>query len=76
MGFADEPLLIVDGACGSNIQLMELPAEAWGVYAGCNEYLNLSAPQAIQGLHRAFLDAGARVLETNTFGANPIVLAE
>lgn len=76
MSLVQEGLLIFDGACGSNIQQMRLPASAWGACEGCNEYLNLSAPQAIVELHQSFVEAGAMVLETNTFGANEIVLAE
>jgi 5-methyltetrahydrofolate--homocysteine methyltransferase len=72
----DQELLIFDGATGTNIQQMRLPASAWEGKDGCNELLNVTAPEAIQGLHRAFLDAGAQVLETNTFGASRIVLAE
>ncbi|PIX50130.1 MAG: methionine synthase [Armatimonadetes bacterium CG_4_8_14_3_um_filter_66_20] len=76
MNLQDQPLLIFDGACGSNLQQVDLPASAWAQYEGCNEYLNLSAPEVIVGLHESFLEAGAMVLETNTFGANRIVLAE
>ena len=76
MGLLDGKILIFDGACGTNLQRMRLPAAAWGRHEGCNEYLNLSAPEAIEELHGSFLDAGAMVLETNTFGANDIVLAE
>lgn len=76
MGFADERILIFDGACGSNIQQMDLPATAWDRYDGCNEYLNLSRPDAIVRLHESFLNAGAMVLETNSFGASRVVLAE
>jgi 5-methyltetrahydrofolate--homocysteine methyltransferase len=76
VSFRDEALLVFDGACGSNIQLMHLPAAVWGPHEGCNEYLNLSAPEAVEGLHRSFLEAGAMVLETNTFGASRVVLAE
>jgi 5-methyltetrahydrofolate--homocysteine methyltransferase len=72
----DRELLIFDGACGSSIQRMDIPAEAWGDYDGCNEWLNLSAPDAIERMHREFLDAGAHVIETNTFGAAPAVLGE
>ncbi|MFP4053325.1 MAG: homocysteine S-methyltransferase family protein, partial [Phycisphaerae bacterium] len=70
------PLLIFDGACGSSIQNMHLPAEAWGEHEGCNELLNLTAPEAIETLHRSFFDAGAMVVESNTFGAAPLVLSE
>ncbi len=76
MGLTDEKILIFDGACGTSIQRMRLPASAWGRYEGCNEYLNLSAPDAIAGMHLSFLAAGAMVVETNTFGANDVVLAE
>ena len=76
MGVLDEKIIIFDGACGTNLQRMRLPASAWGPYEGCNEYLNLSAPEAIEELHGSFLSAGSTVVETNTFGANDIVLAE
>jgi 5-methyltetrahydrofolate--homocysteine methyltransferase len=76
VGFRDEPLLIVDGACGTNLQMMDLPESVWDGNKGCNEYLNLSAPERIVELHRSFVEAGAMVLETNTFGASAIVLAE
>lgn len=76
MGFSDERILVFDGACGTSIQAMDLPDSAWGSRTGCNEYLNLSAPGAVIELHSSFIDAGATVVETNTFGATPIVLAE
>ena len=76
MDLGEHPLLIVDGACGTNLQEMEIPASAWDDKEGCNEYLNLTAPDVIQALHRSFIDAGAMILETNTFGASRIVLAE
>jgi 5-methyltetrahydrofolate--homocysteine methyltransferase len=55
---------------------MDIPDSAWGDKEGCNEYLNLTAPEVIQELHRSFVDAGAMIIETNTFGASSIVLAE
>lgn len=76
MGFCDHSLLIFDGACGTNLQSMDLPESVWDGNQGCNEYLNLSAPEKIIELHRSFVEAGAMVLETNTFGASAIVLAE
>jgi len=75
-GFTDQPLLIFDGACGTNLQLMDIPDAAWKDREGCNELLNISAPDIITALHRSFIEAGAQVLETNTFGATRIVLAE
>lgn len=77
MSIKEEKLIIIDGACGTTIQQMGLPKEVWGDrYAGCNEYLNLSAGQAIVEMHSAFLNVGATVVETNTFGATRVVLAE
>ena len=76
MSFADEPILLFDGACGTNLQEMVIPDEAWQGCEGCNELLNLTAPETIVALHESFLDAGALVVETNTFGASSIVLDE
>lgn len=76
MSLVDEQLLIFDGACGTNLQAMEVPSSAWEDKEGCNEYLNLSAPEVIEEMHAAFVEAGAMVLETNTFGASRIVLSE
>ena len=76
MNITDHDLLIFDGACGTNLQQMDIPQSAWDGNTGCNEYLNLSSPETIVQLHRGFVEAGAMVLETNTFGASSIVLAE
>ncbi len=62
-------VLVADGAMGS--MLYE--------YAGaqrCIEELNVSQPEAVFRIHQAYLDAGAQILETNTFGANRNKLAE
>ncbi|MDP6525741.1 MAG: homocysteine S-methyltransferase family protein [Kiritimatiellia bacterium] len=72
----DHDVIIFDGACGTNLQAMEIPASAWEDKEGCNEFLNVSAPDVIVQLHASFIDAGAMVLETNTFGASRTVLAE
>ena len=76
MAIRDENILFFDGACGTNLQRMEIPPSAWEGRDGCNEFLNVSAPEVIREWHASFLSAGATVLETNTFGANAIVLAE
>src|SRR3989304_2695301 len=76
MAFRDGNILFFDGACGTNLQRMEIPTSAWEGREGCNEFLNVSAPEVIREWHASFLSAGATVLETNTFGANAIVLAE
>lgn len=76
MAFTDETLLILDGACGTTLQGMEIPESAWQGKEGCNEVLNVTAPEVVVRLHESFLEAGAMALETNTFGASSLVLAE
>lgn len=74
---ASRPLLF-DGAMGTQIQAANLHAADFGgeAFFGCNEYLNLTRPDVIQSIHEAYLAAGADVIETNTFGATPLVLGE
>lgn len=76
MNFADHPILIFDGACGTSLQEMAIPGEAWGGCEGCNEALNLYAPEFVVQLHSSMLDSGTMVVETDTFGASSVVLAE
>ncbi len=73
-----EGVLIYDGATGTNFQLQDLHADDFGGAAleGCNEMLVISKPDAVEKLHRSFLDVGADVIETNSFGAFSVVLAE
>ena len=76
MTFDSHPILIFDGACGTNLQQMTIPDAAWQGCEGCNEILNLTAPELIVRLHSDMLEAGAMVLESDTFGASRVVLAE
>jgi 5-methyltetrahydrofolate--homocysteine methyltransferase len=76
MCFVDEKILLFDGACGTNLQEMTIPDAAWQGCEGCNELLNVTSPETIIALHESFLNAGSKVIETNTFGASSIVLAE
>jgi methionine synthase I (cobalamin-dependent) len=76
MNFSEQPLLIFDGACGTSLQLMDISDGDWAGAEGCNEILNLSAPQHIIQFHKSMLEAGAMVLETDTFGASQVVLSE
>ena len=71
-------ILVVDGAMGTAIQGKGLDPEDFGglEYDGCNEYLNLTRPDVIADIHQSYLDAGADIIETNTFGATSVVLAE
>ncbi len=43
---------------------------------GCNDLLSVTQPEAIVAIHRAYLQAGAHIITTNTFNANAISLAE
>ena len=74
----EERVLIYDGAMGTNLQAMNLTAENFGgeQYNGCNDYLVITFPQAVEQVHRSFLDVGVDVIETNTFRSNRITLAE
>ena len=71
-------ILVLDGGMGTSIQALDLGPDDFGgaEYEGCNEYLVITRPDAITGIHQGFLDAGCDILETNTFGATPLVLAE
>ncbi|MEJ5201707.1 MAG: methionine synthase [Anaerolineales bacterium] len=73
-----ERILIFDGAMGTNLQRMNLTAKEFGgeQYNGCNDYLVISYPQAVESVHHAFLEAGVDVIETNTFRSNRITLSE
>jgi 5-methyltetrahydrofolate--homocysteine methyltransferase len=71
-----ERVVIYDGAMGTNIQRRNpSPDDFWGK-EGCNELLVLSQPDIIRDIHASFLNVGCDVVETNTFGATGIVLAE
>lgn len=71
-------VVIFDGAMGTSLQKMDLTAAHFGgeKTAGCNDYLVISYPEAVQTVHRSFLEAGADVIETCTFRSNRITLAE
>src|SRR3984893_2575698 len=71
-------IVIIDGAAGTSIQNMRLNAADFGgpQLEGCNENLVRTRPDKIRELHDSFLDAGADIIETNTFGAASVVLAE
>lgn len=74
---ARQRVVVLDGAMGSNLQTrtFDLQKDWWG-QENISEVLNFSRPEVIQEIHEAFLEAGCDAVETNTFGANRIVLAE
>jgi 5-methyltetrahydrofolate--homocysteine methyltransferase len=74
----NERVLIFDGAMGTSLQSMSLTAEQFDGERtlGCNDYLAVVYPQAVEQVHRSFLDVGVDVIETDTFRSNRITLAE
>ena len=73
-----ERILVIDGAMGTAIQDLKLGPEDFGgaEYEGCNEYLVVSRPDVIADIHRGYLDAGADITETDSFGGTSVVLAD
>ena len=69
-----DQIILFDGAMGTSIQRYN--NIKWNGYDGCNEYLNIESPDIIYDIHCDFLEAGADIIETNTFGANKIILKE
>ena len=69
-----ERIVLLDGAMGTMLQKISLEAE--GATFACNELLNLTHPALIMQIHRDYLEAGADIIETNTFGANRLALQE
>ena len=81
-----ERIVIIDGAMGTMIQQHKLDEAAFrgARFAdwhgkdlkGLNDLLNITQPQVIEGIHRQYLEAGADIIETNTFNAQSISLAD
>jgi 5-methyltetrahydrofolate--homocysteine methyltransferase len=79
-------IVIIDGAMGTMIQQHKLEeADFRGArfadwrgkeLKGLNDLLNVTQPQVIEGIHRQYLEAGADIIETNTFNAQSISLAD
>src|SRR6476659_3804604 len=68
--------LVFDGAMGTQIQDAELTAGDFGGKEGANDYLTLTRGDFIRDIHRAYLEAGADVVETNSFQATSLKLEE
>ncbi|HTQ95531.1 MAG TPA: homocysteine S-methyltransferase family protein, partial [Candidatus Acidoferrum sp.] len=71
-------ILVLDGAMGTMLQQRNLTAADFGGAAleGCNENLVRTRPDVVLDIHRKYYEAGADIVETNSFGATPLVLAE
>ena len=72
-----ERVLLCDGGMGSRVQSLDLDVERdyWGM-ENCTDVLVLSRPDLVREIHRGYFEAGADMVETNTFGASPITLGE
>ena len=69
-------VVVADGAMGTMIQDENPSLEDFENLEGCNEILNITRPELIAAIHRQYFEAGAEVVETNTFGANFANLSE
>jgi 5-methyltetrahydrofolate--homocysteine methyltransferase len=73
-----ERVVVFDGAMGTQLMALELSAQDYGGerYHGCNEAVILARPDAIRTIHEAYLEAGADVVETDSFTASRLKLDE
>src|ERR1700730_2494975 len=71
-------ILVLDGAMGTMLQQRDLTAADFGGPAleGCNENLVETRPDVVLDIHRKYFEAGSDIVETNSFGSTPLVLAE
>jgi len=74
----EKKVIVFDGAMGTSLQVQDLTAKHFGgeQYNGCNDYLVISYPEAVEKVHRSFLEVGVDAIETNTFRSNRITMAE
>ncbi|MBF6136602.1 methionine synthase [Nocardia otitidiscaviarum] len=71
-----ERVVIGDGAMGTMLQAADLTLDDFRGLEGCNEILNETRPDVLRHIHRAYFEAGADAVETNTFGCNLPNLAD
>lgn len=79
-------ILVLDGAMGTMIQRLGLGEsdfrgeryrdDTFPPLKGCNDVLNVTAPEKIMEIHRSYLEAGADIIETNTFNSNSLSMSE
>src|SRR6187431_2818858 len=70
-------VVVFDGGMGATLEQFELTQEDYGGLQGkCHEALVLNRPDVIEGVHTSMLEAGANVLETDTFQGSRIKLEE
>ena len=69
-------VVVADGAMGTMLQSADLPLEDFEGLEGCNEIINVTRPEIVEGIHDEYFEAGADAVETNTFGCNWANFAE
>ena len=69
-------IIVADGAMGTMLQDVDLTLDDFEGHEGCNEILNVTRPEVVAEIHRAYFEAGSDAVETNTFGCNWANLAE
>ncbi|WP_229914556.1 homocysteine S-methyltransferase family protein, partial [Streptomyces capitiformicae] len=69
-------VVVADGAMGTMLQAQDPTLDDFQQLEGCNEILNVTRPDIVRSVHRAYFEAGVDCVETNTFGANHAALAE
>jgi 5-methyltetrahydrofolate--homocysteine methyltransferase len=71
-------ILVLDGAMGTMLQQRNPTVDDWGgpAFENCSENLLFTRPEWIRDIHRAYYEAGADMVETNSFGGHTITLAE
>ncbi|GIU79145.1 MAG: methionine synthase [Bryobacteraceae bacterium] len=74
----EERILVLDGAMGTMLQQRNPTIEDWGgpQFENCTEHLLFTRPDWIRDIHRAYFEAGADIVETNSFGGSTVTLAE
>jgi 5-methyltetrahydrofolate--homocysteine methyltransferase len=76
LDFMDARVLVLDGAMGTQIQEADLTLEDFAGHENCSEILLETRPDFVRSVHEAYLEVGCHAIETNTFGANKLVLSE
>ena len=71
-----ERILVLDGAMGTVLQKYELTPEDFNGAKGCYEILNETRPDIIFEVHKKYIEAGADIIETNSFNCNAISLKD
>ncbi|MGK5529546.1 methionine synthase [Streptomyces sp. URMC 129] len=69
-------VVVADGGMGTMLQAQDPTLDDFEQLEGCNEVLNVTRPDIVASVHRAYFDSGVDCVETNTFGANLAALGE